>query len=120
LIGSIVKWITGGFLDRALGSVDKYVEAQTDREKIKSEVVKSYYTNRASWMQAGGFWLLLMLAIPTVFHYAAVVLYSVFWCLDCAYPKTWTIAALPGVLAEYQGWVILACVGGAGAFAWKK
>lgn len=120
MIGTIIKWITGGFLDRALGSVDKYIQAQTDRDKIKSEVVKSYYANRTSWMQAGGFWLLLLFAVPTAVHYAAVTVYSMFWCATCAYPKPWIIAEYPGVMGEYQGWIILACVGGAGAFAWKR
>lgn len=120
MIGSLIKWITGGFLDRALKSVDKYVDAQTDRDRIKADVVQSYYSNRASWMQAGGFWLLLMLAVPTAIHYGAVVAYSILWCAGCAYPQTWTIAALPGVMAEFQGWIILACIGGAGAFTWKR
>lgn len=120
MFARILSWITGGFLDRALSSVDKYVEAQTDREKIKADVVRSYYENRASWMSAGGFWLLLLFAVPTAIHYAAVTLYSMLWCAQCAFPKAWTIAAYPGVMGEYQGYIILACIGGAGAFVWKR
>lgn len=120
MIAAVLRWLTGGFLDRAMSSVDKYVESTTDKERIKADVVKSYYDNRASWMSAGGFVLLLMLAIPTSVHYAAVVLYSILWCAGCAYPADWTIAALPGVMAEWEGWIIIACVGGAGAFAWKR
>ena len=120
IVKSVLGWLTGGFLDRAMSSVDKYVESTTDKEKIKADVVQSYYASRASWMQAGGFWLLLGLGIPTAFHYAAVVVYSVFWCAGCAYPAAWTIAALPGPMAEWEGWIIIACIGGAGAFAWKR
>jgi hypothetical protein len=120
MFARIISWITGGFLDRALSSVDKYVEAQTDREKIKADVVSEYYRNRASWMSAGGFWVLLLFAIPTAIHYASVVFYSIFWCADCAYPVSWTIAALPGAMNEWAGWVVIACLGGAGAFAWKR
>ena len=61
-----------------------------------------------------------MLALPVVFHFAAVVVYSVFWCAGCAYLVGWTIADLPGPMAEWEGWFIIACVGGAGAFAWKR
>lgn len=120
IVKAVLGWLTGGFLDRAMSSVDKYVESTTDKERIKADVVRSYYDTRASWMQAGGFWLLLILAIPTATHYAAVVLYSIFWCAGCAYPVDWTIAALPGPMAEWEGWIIIACVGGAGAFAWKR
>ena len=120
VIAALLRWLTGGVLDRAMSSVDKYVESTTDKERIKADVVRSYYETRASWMSAGGFFLLLMLAIPTTFHYAAVVTYSIFWCAGCAYPVDWTIAALPGPMAEWEGWIIIACVGGAGAFAWKR
>lgn len=120
MIAAILRWLTGGVLDRAMSSVDKYVESTTDKERIKADVVKSYYENRASWMQAGGFWLLLILAIPTGIHYAAVVAYSILWCARCAYPVEWTIAALPGSMAEWEGWIVIACIGGAGAFALKR
>lgn len=120
ILKSLIGWITGGVLDRAMSSVDKYIDSTTDKERIKADVVKSYYDNRTSWMSAGGFWLLLMLAIPTAVHYGAVVLYSLLWCANCAYPVGWTIAALPAPMAEWEGWIIVACVGGAGAFAWKR
>lgn len=120
MIGAIVKWLTGGFLDRALGSVDTYIESTTDKERIKADVVQSYYANRASWMQAGGFWLLLMFAVPVAVWFGAVTMYNLLWCAGCAYPQEWTIAAYPAPLDEWAGWIVVACIGGAGAFAWKK
>jgi|19_taG_2_1085344.scaffolds.fasta_scaffold168099_2 hypothetical protein len=109
-------WITSGPLDRALTTVDKYVENQTDRERIRGSIIETHMTTRADWMKAGGFWTLLLFAVPTAFHYSAVVVYSTFWCANCAYPKTWTIAALPGTMGEWEGWTILACIGGLGLF----
>lgn len=117
---TILKWLTGGVLDRALGTVDKYVAAQTDREKIKAEVVKAHLTTRSSWLQAGGFWLLLLFAVPVALWFGSVVLYSMLWCADCAFPQPWTIAALPHPLSEYAGWIIISCIGGAGVFTWRK
>jgi hypothetical protein len=35
-------------------------------------------------------------------------------------PGGWTIADLPGPMAEWESWFIIACVGGAGAYAWKR
>ena len=64
-----VKLLTGGLLDRVLDTVDKKVEAQTDREALKAEIIKTHYATRADWMQAGGFWLLLPFAIITALHY---------------------------------------------------
>lgn len=116
----ILSWLTGGFLDRALSSVDKYIQSTTDKERIKGDVVQAYYASKPSWMAAGGFWLMLMVAIPAAAHFAAVTLYSMFWCARCAYPQEWTIAALPPPMDEWQGWIIIACLGGAGAFAWKR
>jgi len=120
VIRAALKWLTSGFLDRALGSVDEYIDAQTDKERIKADVVQSYYANRASWMQAGGFVTLLMFAVPVAVWFGAITLYNLFWCAGCAYPQTWSIAAYPAPLDEWAGWIVLACIGGAGAFAWKR
>jgi hypothetical protein len=120
----VLKWVGGflggGFLNRALNSVDTYIESTTDKERIKADVVRSYYANRTSWMQAGGFWLLLMFAVPVAVWFGAVTLYNLLWCAGCAYPQEWTIAAYPAPLDEWAGWIVLACIGGAGAFAWKR
>lgn len=120
MIGMIISWITGngfkGLLDRTLDTVDRKIEAQTDREKIKSDLIRetavAHMRTRAGWLAAGGFWLLFLFAAPTATHYAAVVAYSILWCADCAYPQPWTIAALPGVMAEWQGWIVMASIGG--------
>lgn len=120
MIASLLKWLTSGALDRALGSVDTYIESTTDKERIKAEVVQSYYVNRASFMQAGGFWLMLLFAVPVAIYYGAVTAYNLLWCVGCAYPQEWTIAAYPAPLDEWAGWIVIACIGGAGAFAFKR
>ncbi|AGG91188.1 MULTISPECIES: hypothetical protein [unclassified Sulfitobacter] len=107
-----LKWLTGGVLDRAMQTVDKYVDAQTDREAIKADIIKTHMQTRADWLRAGGFWTLLLFAVPTALHYMAVVLYSLLWCARCAFPVGWTIAALPGAMADWQGYIILASIGG--------
>lgn len=112
MIGALIKWLTGGALDRAMGTVDRYVDAKTDREAIKADIVREHMRTRADWLRAGGFWTLLLFAVPTALHYAAVVAYSLLWCFSCAHPQDWTIAALPGPMADWQGWIILASIGG--------
>ena len=135
MLGVIGKWILGGGLS---GIVRELRAAYADRrnaindadriaadERVatlreEADVVNSYYQNRASWMQAGGFWLILMFAVPVAAWFSAVTVYNILWCAACAYPQAWTIAAYPSPLDEWAGWIVLACIGGAGVFAWKK
>jgi len=120
IIRAIVGWLTGGFLDRALGTVDHYIQAQTDRDRMKAQIITAHIENRASWMKAGGFWTLLLFALPTAVHYLAVVVYSMLWCSDCAFSKSWTIAALPAPMDEWQGYIILASIGALGLVGLRR
>ena len=107
----ILRLLSGGLLDRVLDTVDRRLDAQTDREAVKGEIIKAHYANRASFMQAGGFVLMLMFAAPLAFWFAAVCVYSVFWCQGCAYPQEWTVAALPAPLDAWSGVIITAIFG---------
>jgi len=119
-LSAIFKWLAGGALDRALDTVDRKIDAETDREKIKGDIIQTYYNSRASYMAAGGFWLMLAFAGPLAFWFAAVVVYSVFWCQGCAYPREWTIAALPPPLSEWAGVMIVAIFGIIGVSKLRK
>ena len=111
ILGTVAKAFGGGFLTKALDSVDKHINAQTDREKIKADIIKTHLTTRASFMKAGGFVLMLLFAAPLAFWFASVCIYSVFFCVACAYPKTWSIAALPAPLDEWAGLIIASIFG---------
>lgn len=117
----LLKLISSGVLDRALDTVDRRIDAETDRKALQAEIVREHMKRRASWMQAGGFWTLLIAGAPFVYHAAAVNLYSVHWCADCHAPKGWSIAALPAPFDQYQGWVILAFIGALSLLAgWRR
>lgn len=107
----LLNLLSGGLLDRVLDTVDKRVEAQTDKDRIKGEILKEHLRTRSEWMRAGGFWLMMLFALPLAFWFAAVVIYSVFWCAGCAYPQTWTIAALPPPLDQWAGGIIVSIFG---------
>ena len=111
MIAALLKWLTGGALDRVLSTVDRQIEASTDREKIKADIIVAHYQSRAGFMQAGGFWLMMLFAVPLAFWFAAVCVYSVFWCAGCAYPQEWTVAALPAPLDEWSAQIIIAIFG---------
>ena len=55
-----LSWITSGPLDRVLSTVDKKIQADTDKEALKADIIMSHYANRGDWMRAGGFWLMLL------------------------------------------------------------
>ena len=120
MIKFLVKLLTGGALDRVLDTVDKKFAAETDREKIKAEIIKQHYATRASFMQAGGFTLMLLFAVPLAFWFAAVCVYSVFWCAGCAYPQSWFIAALPEPLDQWSAHIVMAVFGVAGLTRFAK
>lgn len=120
MVRAILGWLTGGVLDRALSSVDRYVEAQTDREKVKADIIREHYRNRGDWMRSGGFWLCLLFALPLAFWHGAVVVYSVFWCRGCAYPQEWTVAALPPPLDAWAGMIIISIFGVIGVSRFRK
>lgn len=111
MIRSLLKWITGGVLDRALQTVDKSIQARTGKEALKADIIREHLRTRPDFMRAGGFWLMLIFAIPLAFWWSAVLLYSVFWCARCAYPQAWTVAALPAPLDEWAGLIIVAIFG---------
>lgn len=111
MIRTILGWLTGGVLDRILSTVDKRIDAETDREAIKGEIIKEHYRSRSDWTRAGGFWLMLLFAVPLALHFASVIVYGWFWCADCAFPKDWTIAGLPKPLDEWAHWIVMSIFG---------
>ena len=120
MITLLARIFGGGLVDRVLDTVDKRIDLQADKNKIKGEILREHLRTRSDWMRAGGFWTLLLFAIPVSFHFGAVCVYSVFWCADCAYPQDWTIAALPGVMATWEWYIILASIGGLSLFSWRR
>lgn len=110
-----MKWLArllgGGLLDRILDTVDKRVDAATDREKIKADIIVAHMQSRPDFMATGGFWLMLLFAAPLALYFASVVVYSMLWCQGCAYPQTWTIAALPAPLDDWGAGMMTAIFG---------
>lgn len=107
----LLKFLTGGFLGRVFDTIDKRIDAQTDREALKADIIKEHYRTRSDYMRAGGFALMLLFAVPLAFWHGAVLVYSVFWCANCAFPQPWTVAALPSPLNEWAGYIILSIFG---------
>lgn len=120
MIGAILRWLGSGALDRILATVDRKVQSETDREKIKGEIIKEAYSQRGDYMRSGGFWLMLAFATPLAFWWASVLLYSVFWCQGCVYPQPWSVAALPAPLDEWAGLIVVSIFGVIGVTRLRK
>jgi hypothetical protein len=120
VIRAIIGWLTGGALDRVLATIDRKIEAETDREALKRDLIVEHYRQRADWMRAGGFWLMVMFAGPLALWWSAVLVYSVLWCAGCAYPQGWTIAALPAPLNDWAGLIVMAIFGVIGLDRFKR
>lgn len=111
VIRALLGWLTGGALDWVLSTVDRQIEAQTDREALKRDLIVEHYRTRADWMRVGGFWLMLIFAVPLALWWGAVLLYSIFWCRGCIWPQPWSVAALPAPLDEWAGLIVMAIFG---------
>lgn len=108
----------GGIVEKAFDLIDKKFDNDIRKEELKAQVFIEHIRGRASWLAAGGFWTLLPFTLVTLFHYGSVVVYSVFWCSQCAFPKPWIIAALPAPMNEWEGWIILASIGALGVLGY--
>lgn len=111
MIGAIFRFLGGGALDRILDTLDNRVDNETERQRLKADIIGEHYRNRADWMRSGGFVLMLLFAVPLAVWFSAVVIYSILWCAGCAFPQTWTIAALPPPLDEWSGGIIISIFG---------
>lgn len=107
VFGFVLNWLTSGPLDRILSSIDKHGDAITDRERIKTEAVTQYVQAQVSIANSRQWFFPLFMLVPTAFHYAAVNVYSVLWCARCAFPVSWTIAALPSPFDQYEGAIVM-------------
>lgn len=82
-----------------------YAQRGADRAQAKEELAQKFIDARH---KTPGYGLLVTPIILAVsLHFTAVLIYSIFWCADCAYPKGWTIAAPPQPYDQYVQWVML-------------
>jgi hypothetical protein len=98
--------LTAGPLDRIMSTVDKNIEAGVDRDKLKTDLATAYLQAQTRILTGRGWWFPLLFIAPAGFWFAAVCVYSVLWCHSCAFPQTWTVAALPSPLDQWMGAIV--------------
>lgn len=110
---SALKWLgkfiagsfTGGTLDKILDTIDKKMDAGTEREKIKAEVTIAYTQAQANLLVGRTWWFQLFFVVPLGLWWASVIVDSILLWFD------WyghTTAALPQPLDTWAGWIISA------------
>jgi hypothetical protein len=102
----VFGWLTGSTLDRILTTVDSKFDNDTERARVHASVVEEYAKAQVALLSGRGWWFPLLFIAPLGMWFAAVCLYSVLWCAGCAFPQTWSIAALPRPLDEWAGAII--------------
>lgn len=100
-----LKWVAqlfvGGSLEKLLEIIDNKIDNETERERIKADVTKTWIDAQASLLVGRTWWFQLFFVVPLGVWWTAVILDSIFgWEHD--------IAALPPPLDEWAGWIISA------------
>lgn len=105
-MGWLLKLLGLNPFGRLLDTVDHKIDNETDRERIKTKAVESYMAAQVSVLTGRGWWFPLFFIAPLGLWFTSICVYSVLWCKDCAFPQSWTIAALPQPLDEWAGIII--------------
>lgn len=106
IFAAILSWLSSGPLDRIFKTIDTSIDNETERQRVKADLAKSYLTAQVSVLTGRGWWFPLLFLIPAGLWFASVCVYSVLWCKACIFPQTWSIAALPPPLNDWMGAIV--------------
>ena len=104
MLGFLISLISP--LSRILRTVDAKIKNETDRQRIKAELVAKAAEQQTAMLNGPGKWLHALFIVPLGAWFASVCIYSMLFCRDCVYPVGFTIAALPKPLDEWS-WLIV-------------
>ena len=102
LLLPMIKFMVGGWFDYKA----KRAKTETERLSLINKRDINLDNLKAGVLKEGAFYFQLFFIVPLGLWFAAVILYSVFWCNGCAYPQDWTVAALPSPLNEWAAGII--------------
>jgi len=91
---TILSLLTGGTLGKMLDTIDRKIDNETEREKVKAEVTKTWITAQAGLLVGRTWWFQLLFVIPAGVYWSALLFVSAFpfW--------GWEVARLPGWAEE--------------------
>lgn len=106
ILATILGWITSGPLDRLFKTIDTSIDNETERERIKADLAKSYLSAQVSVLTGRGWWFPILFLVPAGLWFGSVCLYSILFCKGCIFPQAWSIAALPPPLNDWMGAIV--------------
>lgn len=106
LLATILGWLTSGPLDRIFKTVDHSIDNETERQRVKADLAKSYLSAQVQILTGRGWWFPLLFLVPAGLWFGSVCVYSVLFCQRCVFPQSWSIAALPPPLDEWMGIIV--------------
>ena len=104
---AIINFFTGNVVQRAFDVIDKKIDAESDRERLKADVVETWLQNRVAMPWYVDFCFIGPLAL----WWGVICIYNILWHANGIWPQSWTIAALPDPLDEWAGWIVLSRFG---------
>lgn len=100
--GALAGVLTGGTLDKLLGTVEKYMDNEVTKEEVKARVTETWVNAQTKLLVGRTWWFQLFFVIPMAFHWACLNWVS-------AVPQWgWTVHPLPDPFDDFQGWIISA------------
>lgn len=99
--GKIAKWIgqgvlqvfTGGTLESILTTIDRGMDNEVEKEKVKADVTKKWIDAQANLLVGRTWWFQLFFVIPAGLYWTALIL--------AQFPFLgWTVYRMPGFAEE--------------------
>lgn len=113
MLGWILRLLSDGVLDRVLTRLQAAADSETERRRIEASVAIEHIRAELGRRQAqrdvllaeqGRFATAMMrpaFAYPLAIYYCAVI-------IDSLFQFEWNVAALPGPIGDWSGWIISA------------
>lgn len=105
-----VKWagagflrlFTGGSLDTILDTINKKMDSEVEKEKLKADVTKKWIEAQANLLVGRTWWFQLFFVIPAGLYWTALLFVSAFPVVG------WEVHRLPGFAEEIYFMIISA------------
>lgn len=101
-LGLLAGVFTGGTLSDILDTIEHKIDSETEKEKVKAEVTKTWINAQAQLLVGRTWWFQLFFVLPLGFWWTCIIIDSVFMI------EGWEISKLPSPLDSWAGGIISA------------
>ena len=90
----LIRAFTGGSLDSILSTINKQMDSDVEKEKVKADVTKKWVDAQVNLLVGRTWWFQLFFVIPAGVYWAALLFVSAFPMFG------WTVHRMPGFAEE--------------------